>query len=89
MSDWDVAWTATATKSLRRLPEKAGTAAIEFVSGPLAANPRRVGKELRFELEGLHVAHRGDYRVTYEIDDDARRVIISVIEHRSQVYRRR
>lgn len=89
MSEWDVAWTATATKSLRRLPENAGRAAIEFVYGPLAANPRRVGKELRFELEGLHVARRGDYRVIYEIDDDAGRVMISVFEHRSQVYRRR
>ena len=89
MSDWDVAWTATATKSLRHLPEKAGTAAIEFVYRPLAANPRSVGKALRFELEGLHVVRRGDYRVIYEIDDVAHRVIISVIEHRSQVYRLR
>ena len=89
MNEWEVGWTATGTNSLRHLPEKAGTAAIEFVYGPLAANPRRVGKAQRFELEGMHVARRGDYRVIYEIDDDAHRVIISVIEHRSQVYWRR
>ncbi len=64
------------------LPEKVATAAIEFVYGPLADNPQRVGKPLRFELEGLHVARRGDYRVIYEIDDGVKRNVVHVIEHR-------
>lgn len=89
MTDWDVAWTPTATRSLARLPEKAASAALEFAYGPLAENPQRVGKPLRFELEGLHVARRGDYRVIYEIEVDARRVVIHVIEHRASAYRRR
>jgi mRNA interferase RelE/StbE len=71
------------------LPEKVATATIEFVYGPLAENPQRVGKPLRFELEGLHVARRGDYRVIYEVDDDAQRIVIHVIEHRASAYRRR
>lgn len=89
MSDWEVAWTATATRSLALLPEKAGAAAIELVYGPLAQNPHRVGRPLRFELEGLHMARRGDYRVIYEIDEGAQRVVIHVIEHRADAYRRR
>jgi mRNA interferase RelE/StbE len=84
-----VAWTATASRSLTVLPEKVATAAIEFVYGPLADNPQRVGKPLRFELEGLHVARRGDYRVIYEIDDGVKRIVVHVIEHRVNAYRRR
>lgn len=81
---YEVAWTPTAKRALRRLPEKVATAAIEFIYGPLASNPQRVGKALRFDLEGLHSARRGDYRIIYRIDE---RVIITAIEHRADVYR--
>jgi len=80
----EVAWTPTAKRALQRLPEKVATAAIEVIYGPLANNPQRVGKALRFDLEGLHIARRGDYRITYRIDD---RVTIIAIEHRADVYR--
>lgn len=81
---YEVAWTPTAKRALQRLPEKVATAAIEFVYGPLASNPQRVGKALRFHLEGLHSARRGDYRIIYRIDE---RVTIIAIEHRTDVYR--
>lgn len=81
---YQVAWTPTAKRALQRLPEKVATAAIEFIYGPLVSNPQRVGKALRFDLEGLHSARRGDYRIIYRIDG---RVTIIAIEHRSDVYR--
>ena len=81
-----VAWTPTARRALTRLPEKAATAAVEFIYGQPAQNPRRVGKPLRFELEGLHSARRGDFRIIYRISDV---VIIVAIEHRADVYRPR
>jgi len=84
---WQVAWTATGSKSLSLLPEKVA-AVIEFAYSSLVENPHRVGKPLRFELEGLHVARRGDYRVIYEIDDDAQRIVVHVIDHRANAYRR-
>jgi mRNA interferase RelE/StbE len=84
-----VAWTATSRRALGRLPEKVGTAAVEFIYGSLAANPRRVGKPLRLGLEKLHSARRGDYRVIYRIDDDLRIVTVMTIEHRSDAYRPR
>jgi mRNA interferase RelE/StbE len=55
----------------------------------LADNPARLGKPLRFELEGLHSARRGDYRVIYRIDRASHRVEIVAIEHRSDAYRSR
>jgi mRNA-degrading endonuclease RelE of RelBE toxin-antitoxin system len=74
---------------LTRLPEKAASAVVEFVYGALSDNPRRVGHELRFELEGTHSANRGDYRIIYQIDDKVRAVTILAIDHRSKIYRPR
>ena len=89
MTAREVSWTPTATKSLSHLPEKVGTAVIEFVYGALALEPSRMGKPLRFDLQGLHVARRGDYRIIYEIREDRGDVLIHVIEHRADVYWRR
>jgi mRNA-degrading endonuclease RelE of RelBE toxin-antitoxin system len=85
----DIEWTSAALRALDRLPEKAAAACIEFVYGGLAENPRRVGHELRLELVGHWSARRGDFRVIYEIGDDARVVRIIAIGHRSDIYRRR
>lgn len=81
---YEIAWTPTAKRVLQRLPEKVATAAIEFIYGPLSSNPQRVGKALRFDLQGLHSARRGDYRIIYRIDE---RVTILAIERRTDVYR--
>ncbi|CAN5568829.1 type II toxin-antitoxin system mRNA interferase RelE [soil metagenome] len=81
---FEIAWSPTARRALRRIPEKVGTAVVEFVYGPLAANPQRLGKPLRFDLEGLHSARRGDFRIIYRIDEV---VTIVAIEHRSDAYR--
>jgi mRNA interferase RelE/StbE len=84
-----IAWTATSRRALSTLPEKVGTAVVELCYGPLADNPAKVGKPLRFEqLEGLHCARRGDYRVIYRIDLERHHVEIVAIEHRSDAYRR-
>lgn len=80
----DITWTPTAERALVRLSEKVAAAVVEFVYGALADSPRRVGKPLRFQLEGLHSARRGDFRIIYRIDD---RVTIVAIEHRADVYR--
>jgi mRNA interferase RelE/StbE len=86
---FEVVWSPAAQRDLRRLPEKVGTAVVEFVYSALATNPHRVGSELRLGLKGLHSARRGDYRVIYAIDDAQSRVSIVTVEHRSDVYRRR
>lgn len=87
--DHEIEWAQPARRALQRLPEKVATAAVEFIYGPLAENPRRVGKALRFELEGLHSARRGDHRIIYRIHEDEARIVIEAIDHRSNAYRRR
>lgn len=80
--------TARAARDLERLPQKIATACVEFIFGPLAESPRRVGKPLRNELAGYHSARREDYRVVYGIDDEARRVEVLTVGRRGDVYRR-
>ncbi|MGH8824246.1 MAG: type II toxin-antitoxin system RelE family toxin [Jiangellaceae bacterium] len=84
-----IAWAASAQRALTRLPEKVATAVIEFLYGSLAAGPQRVGKPLKLDLEGLHSARRGDYRVIHRIDEENRKVEVVAIEHRSDAYRPR
>jgi mRNA-degrading endonuclease RelE of RelBE toxin-antitoxin system len=86
---YEIALTATARRSLHRIPEKAAHAVVEFMFGALADNPHRVGKPLGFELSGSWSARRSEYRVVYRIDDEEHLVTIDVIAHRSDVYRRR
>ncbi|MGD9704517.1 MAG: type II toxin-antitoxin system RelE/ParE family toxin [Acidimicrobiia bacterium] len=81
--------TPEAHRHLNRLPETVRDAAIALMSGSLSDNPRRVGKPLVGELEGLWSARRGDFRVVYEIDEDACTVIVLRVQHRGDVYRSR
>lgn len=68
------------------LPEAIAAAVIEFMTGPLIGNPRRVGKMLRRELQGIWSAKRGTYRVLYRINDHTHEVIVLRIDHRRDVY---
>jgi mRNA interferase RelE/StbE len=83
---WEVRVLAPARRQLDRLPVSVAAAVMETL-GAIAANPRRLGKPLRFELEGSWAARRGPYRVIYRIDDAAHTVSILAVAHRADVYR--
>ena len=66
-----IRWASPARRAIEHgLPEAVAAAVWEFVRGPLAENPHRVGKPLLRELAGFWSARRGQYRVTYAIDDE-------------------
>ena len=69
------------------LPEAVAVAVIEFVTGALIENPRRVGHDLRNELAGIMSARRGTFRILYRVDDERREVTVLRIDHRRDVYR--
>lgn len=80
--------TAGAKRALANtLPEAVAVACWEFIRGPLAENPYRVGKPLRDRLEGRYSARRGEFRVIYQIVDDRVFVRVIHIAHRRDVYR--
>lgn len=81
---------APATRAIREtLPEAVAFAVIDFITGPLLDNPKRVGAPLRGELEGIWSARRGTYRVLYRVNDESREVIVLRVGHRRDVYRPR
>ena len=56
--------TRTAARQLAEgLPEAVAAACVEFLYGPLAENPRRVGAPLRKPFDGHWRARRGKYCV--------------------------
>jgi mRNA-degrading endonuclease RelE of RelBE toxin-antitoxin system len=69
------------------LPEAVAFAVLDFITGALLDNPRRLGAPLRDELEGVWSARRGTYRILYRVDDEKREVIVLRIGHRRDVYR--
>lgn len=85
---WRLVVAGPAVRDLERLPEKAAGAVLASFQA-IAGNPQRVGKPLRFELDGVWSARRGPYRVLYRIDEAERLVIVIAIGHRADVYRRR
>lgn len=86
---YQVTFSASAQRDLRRLPEKIATAAIEFIYGTLAHNPRRVGRELHLDLAEHYAARRGDYRIIDRVDEQAHALLIVTIDHRADSYRPR
>jgi mRNA interferase RelE/StbE len=80
--------TRTAARRLAEMrPEPVAAACVEFLYGPLADNPYRVGVQLRKPFEGHWRARRGGYRVRYTINDVRREVIVLDISHRRDAYR--
>lgn len=69
------------------LPEAVAWAVIDLITGPLLEEPRRVGKPLRGDLEGIWSARRGTYRVLSRILEETREVVVLRVEHRSDAYR--
>ncbi|MEX0778015.1 MAG: type II toxin-antitoxin system RelE/ParE family toxin [Phycisphaeraceae bacterium] len=76
----------SAQKQLRRLSKPLQSRIIDKLSEMQTA-PRPAGA---VKLTGASAAWRvrvGDYRIVYEIDDAAQRLVVTIIAHRREVYR--
>jgi mRNA interferase RelE/StbE len=78
-----------ALRALQEMPEKVATACWEFIHGPLADDPRRVGKPLLEPLAPQYSARRGEYRVLYLIEAEQVTVVITSVAHRRDAYGQR
>jgi len=85
---YELVLTPPAVRAVRTgLPEPVAAAVLEFLTGALTEDPRRVGKRLRGDLAGIYSARRGTYRVLYRINDERKEVVVLRIDHRSDAYR--
>ncbi len=91
MAGYELRVAPSAARALGRLPEAVAAAVVEFLTGPLLSDPRRVGKPLARQLAGYWSARRGAYRVICAIEEAAVKteglVLVVRIEHRADVYR--
>lgn len=86
-SDWEVRVSSRFKRDLSRLPPRIAAAVIEYVTTALSANPQRMSKSLAGELKGLRSSRRGDYRILFEIDDEAHAIVLLRVGHRAHIYR--
>ncbi len=84
---WNVQVAPSAIRSPDRLPPRVARAVVEFVTRALPVNPERMSRPLRYELEGLRSARRGDYRVLFSVDEATRTLLMVRIAHRADAYR--
>jgi len=83
-----IRFTRSASRALsEELPEKVATAAFAFITGALAENPQRLGKQLKPPLYPFYSARRGEYRVIYRIVDEQLVIEVITIAHRRDSYR--
>lgn len=85
---YEVRFSRSAKRALTHdLPEKVAAAAYEFITGILAGNPQKLGKQLNEPLYPLYSARRGEYRVIYRIVNEKLVIEIISIVHRRDAYR--
>lgn len=77
----------SAERVLRKLPA-AIRSRIASRLDQLSSNPRPSGCEKLGGVDDLYRVRVGDYRVVYQISDEALVVLVVTIGHRGDVYRR-
>lgn len=85
---YDIVLSPQAVRALTEtLPSTVAFAVFEFIDGPLAEHPQRVGAPLRAPFDGYYRARRGEYRIRYRINETQRLVTVVQISHRRDAYR--
>jgi mRNA interferase RelE/StbE len=85
VASYSLAIKKSAAKELADLPGKDCGRIAARIEG-LAAEPRPPGSE-KLSGEERYRLRQGVYRILYEVDDRARRVVVVKIAHRREVYR--
>ena len=82
---YSVEFSARARRDMNRLPRQYAGLVGRGIDG-LSENPRPRGA-VRLRVAAGYRIRVGAYRVIYEVDDDARVVIINRVGHQRDVYR--
>ena len=77
----------SAARELTRIPQKDRLRIVQAIDR-LGEHPL-TGSPLKGEHRGLRRVRVGDYRIVYEVLDDALVVLVVRVGHRREIYRRR
>lgn len=88
MKQYEVRYSASALKSLKKLDRSVAAMILAWISKNLVGceNPRAHGKGLTANRSGQWRYRVGDYRLIAEIDDDQIVILMLEIGHRSIIY---
>ncbi len=86
---WTVEWDDKARRVLRKLNRSTQADILRYFRERIMVDddPRRFGKALRHELQGLWRYRIGDYRVVCQIQDEQLIVLALAVGHRRNIYR--
>jgi len=85
MSDYIVSFKSSAAKELRKLPVELQQRIAKIIP-KLIEDPRYSGVIKLKGNDNLHRCRVGEYRIVYSIDDSQRKVTVTRIRHRKDVY---
>ena len=74
-----------ASKKLKKIPPQYQIRIAKRID-ELANNPKKAGKELVGNLNGLYSSRVGNYRILYKTQDDELIVLVIDIGHRKNIY---
>jgi len=85
---WSVEWDDRERCELRRLDREVQRDILSYFSDRIAAeeDPRRFGKPLRHELQGLWSYRIGQYRAICHVGNEQLIVLVLTVGHRRQIY---
>jgi len=85
---WTIEWDDRARKELKRLDRQVQREILRYFKKRIATDqdPRRFGKPLSRELQGLWRYRVGDFRMICNIEDEHVVVLVLGVAHRSTVY---
>ena len=86
---WTVEWDDKARRELRKLNRSTQGDILRYFRERIMVDddPRRFGKALKHELQGLWRYRIGDYRVVCQIQDEQLIVLALSVGHRRNIYR--
>ena len=85
---WTIEWDERARRELRRLDRQVQRDILKYISERIATDqdPRRFGKPLRHELQGLWLFRIVIYLAICHIENDRLVLLLLSLGHRRQVY---
>jgi mRNA interferase RelE/StbE len=86
MASFDVSFKPSVHKDFRRLPKTVVERVMKRID-KFRVEPFPHGVEKLEDAERLYRVRVGDYRIVYEVDAHAAKIVIVYVRHRRDVYR--